>query len=69
MPDMPPNPNGDFETNYRTKHKTISIVKSGIRIAGCLIAALFLPNVYWAIVAIGLSFAVAEVLGIAEEMI
>ena len=59
----------DFETKYRTKHKTISIVKSSIRIVGCLVAAAFLPDTYWAVTALGLSFAVAEVLGIAEEMI
>ena len=59
----------EFEDNYRGIHRKISVVKSAIRIAGCLTAALFLPEVYWSVVAIGLSFAVAEVLGIAEEMI
>jgi len=59
----------DFENKYRKVHKKISLVKSAIRIAGCITAALLLPDAYWAITALGLSFAVAEVLGIAEESI
>lgn len=59
----------DFETRYRTKHKAISLVKSAIRIASCIVAALFLPDAVAAITALGLGIAVAEVLGIAEEMI
>lgn len=59
----------NFETKYRTKHKAISLVKSSIRIIGCIAAALFLPNAVAAVTALGLGLIVAEVLGIAEEMI
>jgi hypothetical protein len=59
----------DFEDRYRNIHNKISFVKSGIRIAGCIAAALFLPDSVAAITAIGIAFAAAEVLGIAEEMI
>ena len=46
-----------------TKHFWISMVKSGVRIAGCLIA-LFTGSVAW----LAGGFLVAEILGIAEEM-
>jgi hypothetical protein len=45
------------------KHFWISMLKSGVRIAGCLIAILT-GNVIW----LAGAFLVAEILGIAEEL-
>jgi len=45
------------------KHFYISLVKSGLRLSGCLIAA-YTSSV----VTLALFFAVAEFLGIAEEL-
>ena len=45
------------------KHFYISLVKSGLRLAGCLFAAYT-----GSVVALALFFAIAEFLGIAEEL-
>ena len=46
-----------------TKHFWVSMIKSGVRIAGCLIA-LLTGSVVW----LAGAFLVAEILGIAEEL-
>ena len=58
-----------FEENYKKWHTNISFAKSGIRLIGCALALLFVSNLTVAIVALSLSLAIAEVLGIAEEWI
>lgn len=58
----------DFETRYKGKHRTISFIKSGVRIAACFGAALMLPNTVLAITVLGAGIVFAEVLGIAEEI-
>ena len=45
-------------------HYYISLVKSGVRIAGCVVAILF-----QSITILAISFLVAEILGILEEVI
>ncbi len=45
-------------------HYYISLVKSGIRIAGCIVAVLF-----QSITILAISLLVAEILGILEEVI
>lgn len=46
-----------------SEHKKISLIKSGIRILGCLLL-LFYLNLFYFI----LSFILAEILGILEEV-
>jgi len=45
-------------------HFYVSLIKSGLRLAGCLVAAYT-----GSVVALALFFAVAEFLGIAEEIV
>lgn len=72
----------DFETKYNTKHKAISLWKSGIRIVACAIAMSVVsyyvslnevdPRILANAIAIDvicIGLMLAEVLGIAEEMI
>ena len=72
----------DFEEKYNTKHKAISLWKSGIRIAACAVAMQIVsyyislneadPRILanaLAIDVICLGLMIAEVLGIAEEML
>ena len=60
-----------FEDKYQKKHKRLSFIKSGIRIGACGIVLFSpvasTPNVLVGVLALG--FLIAEVIGIAEEMI
>ena len=58
----------NFEDRYQKKHKLLSFIKSGIRIASCFFALLSVDaKIAVGIVALG--FLIAEVVGIFEEMI
>ena len=60
-----------FEQKYQKKHKRLSFIKSGVRIAACAFV-LFMPAATAPSILIGalaLGFLVAEWIGIAEEMI
>lgn len=58
----------DFEQKYRTWHTWMSYLKSGIRILGC-VSAVIVANPTTAIFALAFSFFLAELVGIAEEMV
>lgn len=52
------------------KHQFISFVKSGVRIAGCVIAIFAAPfHTVFAVGALAIFMAVAEVIGIYEELV
>ena len=57
-----------FEDKYQKKHKRLSFIKSGIRIVAC-VSALFSTDIVLAVGFLSLGFAVAEIVGIFEEMI
>lgn len=61
----------DFEEKYKRWHQTLSYIKSGVRIAGCIGSLILLgvygANISVAFLAVGLML--AEFLGIAEEWI
>lgn len=60
----------DFETEYRTKHKRLSFVKSGIRIGAGLFSFIVWPaSLHLALVVFVLGYTVAEFVGVWEEMI
>lgn len=69
MPLKPPPSMSDFEARYRTWHARLSYVKSGIRLASASMAALFYNDAAVAILMLSIGFAIAEVVGILEEII
>jgi hypothetical protein len=61
----------DFEQRYQKKHKSISLIKSVIRLASCGLVLLmpYTSNPVHLVAILALGFGIAEVLGIWEEMI
>lgn len=60
----------DFETEYRTKHKRLSFLKSGIRIGAGLAGFIFMPySLTLTVFAFIFLYTAAEFVGIWEEMI
>ena len=58
-----------FEENYRTWHARLSYVKSAIRLASAGLAVWFYTEANVAILVLAVGLAVAEVVGILEELI
>jgi uncharacterized membrane protein HdeD (DUF308 family) len=60
----------DFEERYQKNHKRMSLAKSAIRIGACL-AVIMMPidDLATIVSMFAVSFLLAEVIGIAEEMI
>ena len=46
-----------------------SVIKAVIRIVGCIVAALFLPDAVMAVTILGLSFIIADLIGLARDLI
>ncbi len=60
---------GSFEENYRTWHARLSYVKSSIRLASAGAAIWFYSEASFAMLILAIGLAVAEVVGILEEII
>lgn len=58
----------EFEQRYRTWHTKMSYIKSAIRIAGC-ITVLWIAPFTDLISCLAFSFLLAEIIGIAEEIV
>ncbi len=58
-----------FEERYRTWHARLSYVKSGIRLLAAGAAAWLHNDVAIAVLILAVGFAIAEVVGILEEII
>jgi hypothetical protein len=59
----------NFEEKYKRWHQRISYAKSFVRLVGCVAALVVLPNVAVSVAVLAGTFAIAELLGIAEEWI
>lgn len=60
----------NFEENYKKKHRRYSLIKSAVRIGSCLAVILVpLGSIEANVAVLAIGFLVAEVLGVAEEMI
>lgn len=58
-----------FEDKYKKWHTNLSFTKSGVRLAGCALAIFYMDDATVAVLALAGFFALAELLGIAEEWI
>lgn len=50
------------------QHFFLSIIKSVLRLLGCVVALIAIPNVEFAIIALASTFLLAELVGILEEL-
>lgn len=57
-----------FEEFYKGWHLKVSLFKSAVRLLGCGLALLFLDDTTVALFSLAISFGVAEILGIVEEI-
>ena len=52
-----------------SKFTKLSVIKAVIRILGCIVAALFLPNTVTAITVLGLAIILADLVGLGRDLI